>query len=166
MDIEPFLIASVMRSIIGQRLVRRLDQTTRVAYQPTDQEKQAIFELFNLQSADSFKHIHELEKQAAAQGIGGDAPLSTTPTGINTLYKAVETEDQAGKHNGFKGRIGIYEVLSNTATVQKLITANATSSQIQQQAIAEGMITMQTDGLIKALRGETTIEEVLRVTKE
>lgn len=166
MDIEPFLIASVMRSIIGQRLVRRLDQTTRVAYQPTDQEKQAIFELFNLQSPDSFKHIHELEKQAAAQGIGGDAPLSTTPTGINTLYKAVETEDQAGKHNGFKGRIGIYEVLSNTPTVQKLITASATSNQIQQQAISEGMITMQTDGLIKALRGETTIEEVLRVTKE
>lgn len=166
MDIEPFLIASVMRSIIGQRLVRRLDQTSRVAYQPTDQEKQAIFELFNLQSPDSFKHIHELEKQAAAQGIGGDAPLSTTPTGINTLYKAVETEDQAGKHNGFKGRIGIYEVLSNTPTVQKLITASATSNQIQQQAIAEGMITMQTDGLIKALRGETTIEEVLRVTKE
>jgi len=166
MDIEPFLIASVMRSIIGQRLVRRLDQTSRVAYQPTDQEKQAIFELFNLQSPDSFKHIHELEKQAAAQGIGGDAPLSTTPTGINTLYKAVETEDQAGKHNGFKGRIGIYEVLSNTPTVQKLITASATSNQIQQQAISEGMITMQTDGLIKALRGETTIEEVLRVTKE
>lgn len=166
MDIEPFLIASVMRSIIGQRLVRRLDQTSRVAYQPTDQEKQAIFELFNLQSPDSFKHIHELEKQAAAQGIGGDAPLSTTPTGINTLYKAVETEDQAGKHNGFKGRIGIYEVLSNTPTVQKLITASATSNQIQQQAITEGMITMQTDGLIKALRGETTIEEVLRVTKE
>ena len=166
MDIEPFLIASVMRSIIGQRLVRRLDQTTRVAYQPTDQEKQAIFELFNIESAESFKHIHELEKQAAAQGIGGNAPLSTTPTGINTLYKAVETEDQAGKHDGFKGRIGIYEVLSNTTAVQKLITASATSSQIQQQAISEGMITMQTDGLIKALRGETTVEEVLRVTKE
>ena len=166
MDIEPFLIASVMRSIIGQRLVRRLDQTTRVPYQPTDQEKQAIFELFNIESADSFKHIHELEKQAAAQGIGGNAPLSTTPTGINTLYKAVGTEDQSGKHDGFKGRIGIYEVLSNTLSVQKLIIASATSSQIQQQAIAEGMITMQTDGLIKALRGETTVEEVLRVTKE
>lgn len=166
MDIEPFLIASVMRSIIGQRLVRRLDQTTRIAYQPTDQEKQAIFELFNIESPESFKHIHELEKQAAEQGIGGDAPLSTTPSGINTLYKAVETEDQAGKHDGFKGRIGIYEVLSNTTTIQKLITANATSAQIQQQAITEGMVTMQMDGLIKALRGETTIEEVLRVTKE
>lgn len=166
MDIEPFLISSVMRTIIGQRLVRRLDKKSRVAYQPTNQEKQAILKLFNLQSTESFEHIHELEKEAAAQGVGGDTPLSTTPTDINTLYKAVEAEDKTGKHDGFKGRIGIYEVLSNTPLVQKLITVNATSEQIQEQAIAEGMITMQIDGFIKALRGETTIEEVLRVTKE
>ncbi|MCA9325421.1 type II/IV secretion system protein, partial [Candidatus Saccharibacteria bacterium] len=113
-----------------------------------------------------FALIHELEKQAAAQGIGGDAPLSTTPEGITTLYKAVEYEDEAGKHDGFKGRMGIYEVVNNTLAVQKLIIANATSTQLQDQAISEGMVTMQLDGLIKALRGETTIEEVLRVTKE
>ena len=166
MDIEPFLIASVIRSIIGQRLVRRLDKKTRVPYQPTDEEKAALFQLFRLDSKEKFALIHELEKQAAAQGIGGDAPLSTTPEGIATLYKAVEYEDEAGKHDGFKGRMGIYEVLNNTLAVQKLIIANATSTQLQEQAISEGMVTMQLDGLIKALRGETTIEEVLRVTKE
>jgi type IV pilus assembly protein PilB len=166
MDIEPFLIASVIRSIIGQRLVRRLDKKTRVAYQPTEEEKAAITQLFHIDSKERFKFIHELEKQAAAQGIGGDAPLSTTPEGIVTLYRATEYEDEVGKHDGFKGRIGIYEVLNNTVSVQKLIIANATSNQIQEQAIAEGMLTMQTDGLIKALRGETTVEEVLRVTKE
>jgi type IV pilus assembly protein PilB len=69
-------------------------------------------------------------------------------------------------HDGFKGRIGIYEVLNNTTKIQQLITAAATSTDIQNQAISEGMLTMQTDGLIKALRGETTVEEVLRVTKE
>jgi type II secretory ATPase GspE/PulE/Tfp pilus assembly ATPase PilB-like protein len=47
-----------------------------------------------------------------------------------------------------------------------MIVSNATSNQIQDQAVSEGMITMQTDGLIKALRGNTTVEEVLRVTKE
>lgn len=166
MDIEPFLIASVIRSIIGQRLVRRLDKKTRIAYKPTDEEKSAIFQLFHLDSKEKFTFIHELEKQAAAQGIGGDAPLSTTPEGIMTLYKAVEYEDEVGKHDGFKGRMGIYEVLNNTPAVQKLIIANATSNQIQEQSIAEGMLTMQMDGLIKALRGETTIEEVMRVTKE
>ena len=69
-------------------------------------------------------------------------------------------------HTGYKGRIGIFEVLGITLPVQRLITANATSNQIQDQAINEAMITMQTDGLVKALRGNTTLEEVLRVTKE
>ncbi len=166
MDIEPFLIASTVHAIVGQRLVRRLEPTNRQAYVPTDEEREAIFHLFNLQGNQDFRFIHELEKQAASHGVGGDTPLSTTPDGINTLYKPNEYEDETGKHDGYKGRIGIYEVLDNTPAVQKLITSNATSSQLQSQAIAEGMVTMQLDGLIKALRGETTIEEVLRVTKE
>jgi type IV pilus assembly protein PilB len=166
MDIEPFLIASTIRSIIGQRLVRKLDRATRTPYVPTDEEKTAILKLFNLKPGDNFTVIHELEKQAAAAGIGGDVPLSTDPTGIKTLYHPGEYVDEVGKHDGFKGRIGIYEVLNNTTEIQKLITSNATSMQLQNQAIKEGMLTMQTDGLIKALRGETTIEEVLRVTKE
>ncbi len=166
MDIEPFLIASTVRAVVGQRLVRRLDKEHRQSYEPTKEETEAIVHLFNLNSSQDFKYIHELEKQAAAAGVGGDTPLSTTETGIKTLYRPGETEDANGKHDGFKGRVGIYEVLDNSLAVQKLITANATANQIQAQAIQEGMITMQTDGLIKALRGETTVEEVLRVTKE
>lgn len=166
MDIEPFLIATTVRAVVGQRLVRRLDKETRVAYEPTQEEKEAIIHLFNLKDGQDFRYIHELEKQAAAAGVGGNTPLSTDEKGLKTLYRPVETEDASGKHDGFRGRIGIYEVLNNTNTVQKLITSNATANQIQAQAISEGMITMQTDGLIKALRGETTIEEVLRVTKE
>jgi type II secretory ATPase GspE/PulE/Tfp pilus assembly ATPase PilB-like protein len=166
MDIEPFLIASTVRAVVGQRLVRRLEKNSRVSYQPTEEEKDAIVHLFNLRNGQDFRYIHELEKQAAAQGIGGDAPLSTTETGIATLYKPGEYTDENGKHDGFKGRVGIYEVLNNTTAMQKLIIANSTSNELQDLAISEGMITMQTDGLIKALRGETTIEEVLRVTKE
>lgn len=166
MDIEPFLIASTARVIVGQRLVRRLNKSTREAYQPTKEEQDAVIRLFNLRPGQDFRYIHELEKKAAAQGIGGDTPLSTDETGIKVLYRPVETVDEQGKHDGFKGRVGIYEVLSNTIAIQKLIIANATSNQIQDQAISDGMITMQTDGLIKALRGETTVEEVLRVTKE
>tara|TARA_B100001245_G_scaffold152621_1_gene114289 strand:- start:7688 stop:9478 length:1791 start_codon:yes stop_codon:yes gene_type:complete len=166
MDIEPFLIASVVRAVIGQRLVRRLEPKTRVAYAPSQEEKSALTNMFNVQNSQGFRYIHDLEKQAAAQGVGGDAPLSTDENGIHTLYKPGEYEDETGKHDGFKGRVGIYEVLSNTSSLQKLITSNATSEQLQTQAIAEGMLTMQLDGLIKALRGVTTIEEVLRVTKE
>lgn len=166
MDIEPFLIATTVRAVVGQRLVRKLEKETRVAYAPTQEEKDAIIHMFNLRSDQDFRYIHELEKQAAAQGVGGNTPLSTTEKDIKALYKPGESEDANGRHDGFKGRIGIYEVLNNTNSVQKLITSNGTANQIQAQAITEGMITMQTDGLIKALRGETTIEEVLRVTKE
>jgi type IV pilus assembly protein PilB len=166
MNIEPFLIASIIRIVVGQRLVRTLNRDTRQSYQPTEAEKQMIIRMFNLRPGQSFKYIHELEKQAAAEGIGGDTPLSTDENGIKTLWRADSNDNKDGALNGYRGRTGIYEVLNNSVTVQKLITSHATNTQIQDQAIAEGMITMQSDGLIKALRGETTIEEVIRVTKE
>lgn len=166
MGIEPFLIASTVKAVVGQRLVRRMRQQTRQQYVPTEEEKKFVTDLFHLRQGQTFAHIHELEKQAAAMGIGGDAPLATTPDGIQFLWKNSSEDNEDGAHNGFKGRVGIYEVLGISLPVQKLITANATSNDIQDAAIGEGMTTMQTDGLIKALRGETTIEEVLRVTKE
>lgn len=166
MEIEPFLIASTVKAIVGQRLVRRLSRQTRISYAPSPEEKAAVLALFGLKEGEPFAHIHELEKRAAAAGIGGDAPLSTDENGIKTLWKADNEDNEDGTHNGYKGRIGIYEVLGNTLAIQKLIMAGATSSQIQAQAIDEGMMTMQLDGVIKALRGETTVEEVLRVTRE
>lgn len=166
MDIEPFLIASTVKAVVGQRLVRRLRSASRTQYTPSKDEEQAIINLFNLPPGKTFAHIHELEKQAASEGIGGDAPLATSETGIKFLWRNNADDEGDGAHAGYKGRVGIYEVLSNTLAVQKLITTNATSNDIQDQAISDGMITMQTDGLIKALRGETTVEEVLRATKE
>lgn len=166
MGIEPFLIASTVKAVVGQRLVRRLRHQTRTQYTPTDEEKEFVTQLFHLREGQTFAHIHELEKQAAAMGIGGDAPLATDEHGIKFLWKSNDDDNDDGAHNGFKGRVGIYEVLGISVPIQKMITANATSNDIQDTAIGEGMTTMQTDGLIKALRGETTVEEVLRVTKE
>jgi len=166
MGIEPFLIASIVRAVVGQRLVRRLRHETRQSYQPTEEEKQMIIRMFNLRPGQNFSYIHELEKQAAAEGVGADTPLSTDEKGINTLWRNNHDDNEDGALNGYKGRMGIYEVLTNSIPIQKLIVANATSNDIREKSIEEGMITMQTDGLIKALRGETTIEEVIRVTKE
>jgi len=166
MGVEPFLIASTVKAVIGQRLVRRLNRPTRQSYAPSEEEKQAIIKMFNLPTGANFRYIHELEKLAAAEGIGADTPLSTDENGIVTLWKANTDDNDDDAHNGYKGRIGIYEALASTLPVQKLIMSHATSNQLQTQAIADGMMTMQIDGLIKALRGETTIEEVLRVSKE
>lgn len=166
MGIEPFLIASTVRSTVGQRLVRRLHQGSRQSYSPTPEEQQEIIKFFNMPPESAFKTIHELEKQAAAEGIGGDTPLSTDETSIHTLYHADSNFNDDEASDGFKGRVGIYETLYNSPTIQKMIIARATSAQLQDQAVSEGMMTMLTDGLIKALRGETTIEEVLRVSRE
>lgn len=166
MGIEPFLIASTVKAVVGQRLVRRLCMNCRQSYEPSEEEKQAIVHLFYLKNGQEFKHIHDLEQQAATQKVGGETPLGTTDETIKTLWKASPEGCDECNHTGFKGRIGIYEVLGNSVPMQKLIVANATSNQIQDLAIDEGMTTMQTDGLVKALRGNTTVEEVLRVTKE
>lgn len=166
MGIEPFLIASTIRAVVGQRLVRRLHKASRQSYVPTEEEKAAIIKLFNLREGQSFQIIHELEKQAAAQGLGGDTPLSTDENGIKMLWRANKDFNDDDAQEGYKGRLGIYEVLTNSQAIQKLIMSHATSDQIQQQAITEGMMTMQIDGLIKALRGETTVEEVLRVSRD
>lgn len=165
MGIEPFLIASTVKAVIGQRLVRRLCMNCRQEYTPNEEEIKYITEMFKI-NTESIKKIHNLEEQAFEDKIGGDTPMGSTDSGIERLWKPnPEGCDKCG-HNGFKGRVGIYEVLGISIPIQKMITANATSNDIQDQAISEGMVTMQMDGLIKSLRGITTVDEVLRATRE
>lgn len=165
MGIEPFLIASTVKLAIGQRLVRRLNPETRIPYQPTEDELKSIMTSLGLSYEKDMKHIHELEKQAKQDGIGGDLPLSSDGVTIKTLWHADENDEEGGAIGGYKGRRGIYETLENTTSIQRLITANATSEQINDKAIEEGMISMTLDGFIKSLRGETTVEEVMRVVR-
>jgi len=164
MGIEPFLIASTVKAVAAQRLVRRLCMDCRQSAAPSKEEIDAIVHLFGLREDQTFSTIHDLEKLASRQGIGGTTPLSTNEQTITSVWRAQGCDKC--NHTGYKGRIGIYEALSSSLTIQKLITANATSDQIQSQAIKEGMLTMQSEGLIKMFRGATTVEEVLRVTKD
>lgn len=175
MNIEPFLIASTVRAVVGQRLVRRLCVDCRQSYEPDAAALKEIDEIFNIKDSGVMKTIHELDKQALEGGIGKGAntkstkdaiPIGSTDSTIKKLYKIHENGCETCNHTGYKGRMGIYEVLSNSENIQKLIVANSTSEAIQDQAMKEGMITMQLDGFIKALRGQTTIEEILRVTSE
>lgn len=166
MGIEPFLIASTVKAVVGQRLVRRLCMNCRQQYAPEQAEINEIVKLFNLHEGQAFDYIHNLELQAIEQKVGDDTPLGTNDSTIVSLWRANPEGCDECSHTGYKGRIGIYEVLGITSSIQKFITSNATSEQIQDQAISDGMITMQADGLVKTLRGNTTLEEVLRVTKE
>ena len=175
MGIEPFLIASTVRIVIGQRLVRRLCTACREHYAPDETQLEQLKKSFGL-TAENIEQMHELEAQALKDGIGKtdgngtdmteEADLSTSDKMLHRLWKAHDGGCNVCNHTGYKGRIGIYEVLKASPAIQKLIVGNGTSDAMQTTAIQEGMLTMQRDGLIKALRGETTIEEILRVTSE
>jgi type IV pilus assembly protein PilB len=157
MDIEPFLIASVVRVVIGQRLVRRLQPEDCEQYTPSDEERKEIERVFGIRSKADWDVILKLLHEAQEHfGQPKSAKL--------TLWRP--KHDLPNERTGYKGRMGIYEVLSNTENVQKLIVSSGTSEEIQAQAMKEGMVTMQLDGLIKALLGMTSIEEILRVTRE
>lgn len=176
MNIEPFLIASTVRIVIGQRLVRKLCPDCRETFTPDTAVLAQIAKSFSLQSADAMASLHKLEELAHAGGIGAKNPskinkastaeLATTEKTITHLWKAHDDGCNNCGHTGYRGRMGIYEVLNNSTAIQQLIVSTSPSEAIEKQAIADGMITMQIDGLVKALRGQTTIEEILRVTAE
>lgn len=154
MGIEPFLIASTVRTVIGQRLVRRVAENDRVPYQSSASEAGAI-----LENIGGFLPKTPEEAATVSQDFGyGNLPL----TGQNayTLYKGKDSPETPG---GYKGRMGLYEVFEVNEAVQQLILKRATSSEIQRAAQESGMVTMRQDGYFKALAGYTTIDEINRV---
>jgi type IV pilus assembly protein PilB len=157
MGIEPFLIASTVRTIIGQRLVRRIDDRTTEPYEATKPEiegiQSAIGHLLPEKQGDMAKYAEDL----------GYESLPLKGQNAYTLYKGKEGPTTPG---GYKGRMGLYEVIDVSEGIQDLILDRATSSDIQKQAQAEGTITMREDGYLKALAGLTTITEVNRVATE
>jgi type IV pilus assembly protein PilB len=162
MGIEPFLIASTVRAVVGQRLVRRLLPESMESFTPDEATGKRVEAAFGLGETNSISKIHELELQAIKGNIGANSEPSTTETALTKLWRI----KSGGSGSAFRGRLGIYEVLPMTDAIQKLIISGSSSEAIQEQAIKDGMVTMQTDGLIKALRGETTLEEIMRVTSE
>jgi len=156
MGIEPFLIASTVNTIIGQRLVRRV-ATNRQSYQSNPIETQNILTTVG----------HLLPKTAAdVAKVSQDLGYKDLPLAGQSAYTLVKGVDSAQSPHGYSGRAGLYEVMDVNSDIQNLIVARATSSEIQRMAISQGMITMRQDGYLKALQGITTIEEVNRVAAD
>lgn len=149
MEAEPFLIASTLNVIIAQRLVRKLGED-KEGYQLTPKA---------LEDLGSYCDLGKLEVILRKEKV--IKPKDTLES--ITFFKPKEgKEDEAG----YKGRIGIYEVLPVTESIKQLVVQKAAADQVQKQGVAEGMITMVEDGLMKAAQGVTSIEEVLRVVSE
>ena len=131
MGIEPFLIASTVKVVVGQRLVRRLCFNCRQEYSPEVEEVTAISHLFGIGNGErTFADLNQMVNRAASEQVGGETEISTTDQTIVKLWKAANGGCEECNHTGYKGRIGIYEVLGNSLSVQKMITANATSNEI------------------------------------
>ena len=148
MAVEPFLLVSTINIVIGQRLVRRLTDS-KEKYVLSKAEYAQLEKIADL---DSVLNALKAEKVVKANDTWKDIPF----------WKAVP----AGDNDGFKGRIGIHEILRMNQTIKDLIMKNATAAEIEVQAKKEGMLTMLEDGIYKCVLGLTTIEEVLRVVTE
>ena len=151
MGIPSFLIASTVNIIIAQRLVRKICSHCINKY---SLDKDMIKQLNDQFDTEKFIKIFK------AKGL-----LKKHEKGWSSIYfyKGKGCNQCKG---GYKGRIGIYEVLEISPQVSDLVLKNASSDVILQKAISEGMDTMLIDGMIKAKNGITTIEEIIRVTKE
>jgi type IV pilus assembly protein PilB len=126
MGIEPFLIASTVRAVIGQRLVRRLCVVCRERYEPDKPQLDGLTKMFHLDEPKEISRYHELEKQALDGGVGKSEDetgneLSTTDKTILHLWRAHKGGCDACSHNGYKGRIGIYEALGNDNNANRRI---------------------------------------------
>ena len=159
MEIEPFLIASTVSTVIGQRLVRRLCQKCKIEYKASPSLVAAIRkDLTNL-----LPNKNDVDAADKMKNVGYEN-LPFNDDEEFTLYK--EKGCEYCRNTGYKGRIGIYEVFPISNTMEKLLLTHATTSEIQDAAVKEGMITMRQDGFLKALTGITSIEEVVSKATE
>lgn len=154
MGIEPFLIASTVRTVIGQRLVRRISDEGKQSYESDAAETEALHEVLN-------KLLPE--KEADIPTFSADLGYESLPLRGQNAYTLFKGADSPASPGGYKGRMGLYEVFPITDAVKELILKRATSSEIQKIAEAEGMVSMREDGYLKALAGYTTLAEVDRV---
>ena len=155
MGAEPFLIASTVNVIVAQRLVRKVCVECRKEYKLDKKEVEAL-----AKSVDMEEIIVALKSDAELKKRLGDVKsLAEVP-----FYRPGGCEQCGGE--GYRGRVGVYEVLEMSTDIRKLVTQAATAEDIDKKARENGMLSMSQDGFMKAARGLTTIEEVLRVTKE
>jgi type IV pilus assembly protein PilB len=156
MKVEPFLIASTVNTIIGQRLVRRVARQ-RDSYQSSPIETQNIM--------TTVGHLLPRTKADVAR-VSEDLGYKDLPLAGQSAYTLVRGKDTPQTPRGYAGRAGLFEVMEVNEAIQNLIVARATSNDIQRKAVEQGMITMRQDGYLKALTGVTTLEEVNRVTSD
>jgi type IV pilus assembly protein PilB len=164
MGIESYLLASTIRTVISQRLVRQLCEHCRERYELTDEQLELLERVFGIASASAFRRINQLEKQAIEVGLGHDDRLNSTPTKITHLWRPRREGCEHCNHTGYTGRVALVEVLPVSEAIQHaILSPQTTAASLQTHALKENFVPLALDGLTKALRGIVTIKDVLHV---
>ncbi len=153
MDIPPFLVAFTANIIIAQRLVRKICPNCKESFKLTGKELKQLQSLIDKSKLTTLFKEHEVKLSSSEKTLDSF-----------TFYRGKGCKKCNA--SGYKGRIGIYEVMVVDPGLQKIINTNATAADIKEYALKNGMVTLFQDGLIKAKQGVTTIEEILRATKD
>lgn len=157
MGIENFLVASTANVIVSQRLVRKNCKECGEEYTMDEGTYKGLSQKFDV---EKMREVLCMELGIKDKDKGKD---------LKDFWMNVKFKKGKGCQkcrNGYKGRMGIYEVLQISGEIKRLINAESNAEIIEQEGIKEGMNTMLEDGIVKAAMGVTTLEEVLRVTKE
>ncbi|MBQ1373386.1 type II/IV secretion system protein [Candidatus Saccharibacteria bacterium] len=156
MGVEPFLLASTLNIVIGQRLVRRVTEKHEL-YKSSDIETKGINEIVG--------DILPQTKEDAVR-VSEDLGYPGLPVRNNQYYMLSRGADSKETPGGYSGRAGLYETITVDEDIQKMIVAHATANEIMRLAKSKGTITMRQDGMLKVLSGITTMEEVNRVASD
>ena len=156
MGIEPFLLASTLNVVIGQRLVRRIT------------EKHDIYKSSDLETGNINEIVGDILPQSDADvaAVSEDLGYPGLPVVNDNYYMLAKGMDTKETPGGYKGRAGLYETIEVDEDIQKLIISHSTAAEIMRLAREKGTITMRQDGILKVLSGVTTIDEVNRVASD
>jgi type IV pilus assembly protein PilB len=154
MGAEPFLIASTINVVMAQRLVRKLCSDCRQAYNLDKELIQALQGQVDMDRVLEIAKKNNLLEKNIMENLDWSKITFYHPGGCSRC-----------RQEGYKGRVGIFEVLEVSEKISEMISKRSSSDEIEEEAQKEGTIKMMEDGIIKAIQGLTSIEEILRVTK-
>jgi len=156
MGIEPFLLASTLNVVIGQRLVRRVTEK-RDMYKSSDLETESINSIVGDLLPKMSTEVDEISEDLGYPGL---------PVKTDDYYMLAKGRDTKETPGGYTGRAGLYETIEVDEDIQKMITNHSTAAEIMRLAREKGTVTMRQDGILKVLSGVTSIEEVNRVASD
>jgi type II secretory ATPase GspE/PulE/Tfp pilus assembly ATPase PilB-like protein len=159
MGMDPFNFADALLGILAQRLAKRLCTSCRQAYQPAEAELTALLNEF----CEELRHTPAFQRDDAAARaavLAGWRERYADDQGRFTLYRAVGCEEC---NKGYRGRVGLHELMVGTEKVKKLLQEHARVAQLLAAALEDGMLTLKMDGIEKVLLGITDIKMVRMV---